>query len=613
MTRANAFTHNSSPGTRRDPPGGRRLAFLRGFKLRTKFLLSLLLLSTSLTCVTLLIVRHRVRVQVRNEFFNGLRNSVETFQSLQRQREDTLSRSAALLADLPRLKALMTTQHEPTIQDAAADLWHLVGSDLFVLGDRSGRLVALHTKEAGVTRHDAQQFLGRFMQTGEPRDWWFSGGHLFEVFIQPIYFGAASDNSPLGVLAVGYEIDEHVADDISRVASSRVAFYYGKSVVISTLSPAQQLELAAQRQAASEPGRSGLVDVELGGERFLFTTVELSPGSKPTVKLSLLKSYDQATAFLYSLNKWILGVGLAAVLAGSALVFLISTTFMRPLANLISGVHALEKGDYIYPLKMQGTDEISELTGAFDRMRLTLRKTQQQSLQTERLATIGRMASTISHDLRHPLTAILAYAEFLSEDKLESEERRDLYREIRGAVNRMTDQINSLLGFSKGREDLHLTYCSVEEIVQAAVHTIRTRPEFRAVGIAFSEEGDCNGYWDSGKLERVFHNLLLNACEAVDAESGCINIHARRSEDSVEIVVSDNGSGIPESVRDRMFEPFVSHGKVNGTGLGLSMVQKTVQEHGGQISVETAAPTGTAFRFTLPVNCSPDKAASRSR
>jgi hypothetical protein len=101
-------------------------------RMRTKFLLSMLLISAGLTCTSLLLVRHNVQKQVKRELFADLRNSVITFQNFQRERELTLSHSAELLADLPTLRALMTTQHEATIQDASSDLWRLAGNDLFV-------------------------------------------------------------------------------------------------------------------------------------------------------------------------------------------------------------------------------------------------------------------------------------------------------------------------------------------------------------------------------------------------------------------------------------------------------------------------------------------------
>jgi len=577
-------------------------------KLRTKFLLSLVIVSASLTWATLLVVRHRVRLQVRDEIFEGLRSSVVTFQSLQRQRERMLDRSAALLANLPSLKAVMTTEHAATIQDASTDFWRLVGSDLFVLADRSGKLVALDTATAGFSRSEAQGFLRRSLGDGETRDWWFGSGHLFEVFLQPIYFGSPAEHTLLGVLAVGYEIDDRVAEDLSRVASSQAAFRYGKTIVVSTLSATQQADLEREAERFLAAGL-GPQDVQLGGEKFLSTSVELAPGGTPAVSLSVLKSYDQATAFLESLNRWILGVGLAAVVAGSALVFLISTTFTRPLANLVRGVHALESGDFAYPLEARGNDEVSELTAAFDRMRRTIEQTQRELLHAERLATIGRMASTISHDLRHPLTAILAYAEFLSEGSPGAQQRKDLYEEIRLAVNRMTEQISSLLGFSKDREALRPVYGSVGEVLERAIQSVHARPEFRRIAITFSQEGGGEGWFDPGKLERVFHNLLLNACEAASPDSGRIEVQARRTPQGLEIRVADNGPGVPQSVRESLFQPFVSYGKENGTGLGLTAVEKIVQDHGGQVSVERTGPEGTVFKLILPLTAPSDEVA----
>src|SRR5690348_13211318 len=173
-------------------------------RMRTKFLLSMLLISAGLTCTSLLLVRHSVQKQVRREIFAGLRNSVSTFQNFQRERELTLSHSAELLADLPNLRALMTTQHEATIQDASSALWQLAGSDLFVLADRTGRVVALHTASPGFTRDMAQQSLGTSLGQQRADHWWFGEQHLYEVFLRPIYFGPQAENRLLGFLVVGY-------------------------------------------------------------------------------------------------------------------------------------------------------------------------------------------------------------------------------------------------------------------------------------------------------------------------------------------------------------------------------------------------------------------------
>lgn len=570
-------------------------------RMRTKFLLSMLLISAGLTCSSLLLVRHSVQAQVKKSIFADLHNSVSTFQNFHRERELTLTRSAELLADLPNLRALMTTQHEATIQDASADLWHLAGSDLFVLADRTGRVVALHTATPGFSREMAQQSLGSPFNQEASSHWWYGAQHLYQVFLKPIYFGPASEDRLLGFLVIGYEIDDGVASQVSRIAASQVAFYYGNTIVRSTLDPAHEADLARQPILSSAPGSPEPQEVQLGDERYLGTSLELAPGKSPSVRLSVLKSYDQATAFLDSLNRLLLAVGLTAVFGGSGLVFFISHTFTRPLGNLVAGVRALEKGDYHYHLDARGGDEVAEVTGAFNRMRNSLLRTQQELLEAERLATIGRMASSISHDLRHSLAAIVANAEFLCESRLSSEQREELYQEVRIAVNQMTELIDSLLEFSRTRESLRPTYGSVRESIDRVVQAIRSHPHFHPIRISIRQEGNTTGWFDTKKLERALYNLLLNACEAVTGDEGRINIELREVPDGVQIRVSDNGRGIPESIRGKLFEPFVSYGKENGTGLGLTVVQKIIQDHGGDVAVEKTSEEGTVFRLRLPL------------
>ncbi len=571
------------------------------FRLRTKLLLSLMLSVTALTGATLLIVRSRLSGQARQDIGEGLLNSVATFQAFERQRERTLAQSAGLLANLPSLKALMTTEHAATIQDASEEFWKLSGSDLFVMADRSGKIMALHTSTPGFDRAAAAAALLRTLNRDENRDWWYGGGHLYEVFFQPLYFGSAQEGSLLGVLAVGYEINDRLAKDVSRIASCQVAFGYGNSVVISTLPPDKSAQLAELKKHVELDRTLAPEDLQLGDERFLGTTVSLAPGSGAEVSLSVLKSYDKATLFLHSLNRLLLGVGFAAVLVGAMLIFLISHSFTRPLAGLLTGVHALEKGDFNFPLQPHGNDELAELTTSFDRMRKGLQKSQQELLHAERLATIGRMASSISHDLRHPLTAILAYAEFLAERNLGEAQRADLYREIRDAVSRMMELISSLLEFSKSQPVLHPAQGDVAEVVERVVRAVRFRTEFGQIRFTLVREGATGARFDSEKLERALYNLVLNACEAVPLDSGRIDISTAGAGSEIEIRIADNGPGIPEAIRDSVFQPFVSHGKENGTGLGLAVAQKVVRDHGGDIKIERANESGTVFKVSLPV------------
>jgi len=579
-----------------------------GIRLRTKFLLSMVVVSAALTFTTLLVVRHTVQQEVRLGIQRDLENSVSAFHNFQKQREVTLERSAALLADLPNVRALMTTHDPATIQDASRDLWQLAGSDLLLLADSSGKVMALQATPPEITVHEGQDFFPQVVSRDETRHWWYVEGHLYEVFLQDIYFGPASGRQVLGYLLLGYEIDDRVARDLSRVAASEVAFRYGDGIVRSTLKPAQESELlrVPSRTAAGGPPQGD--QIWLGGERFLATSVDLPTPGSPALNLWVLKSFDRATAFLSSLNELLLALGLTAVLAGSLLVFLISHTFTRPLENLVAGVRALEQGDYAYLLQIQGGDEVAEVTGTFDRMRKNLQKTQRELLDAERLATIGRMASSISHDLRHSLAAVMANAEFLCESNLTPGQREDLYAEIRIAVNQMTELIESLLEFSRTRESLRPTYGDVRSAVDRAVQGVKAHPEFQRIRIRISADGLTEGWFDFKKVERALLNLLLNACEVVPPESGKIDIELKRKGESLEIRIEDNGPGIAEAVRDRLFEPFVSYGKENGTGMGLTVVQKILQDHGGDVTVERTSDSGTTFRVNIPLNPSAENA-----
>ena len=568
-------------------------------RLRTRFLLSMVLITAGLTAMSLLVVRHSVQSHVREGIVQDLRNSVTTFQNFQHDRELMLTHSAELVANLPITRAIMTAHDPATIQDASKDVWQLTGSDVLVLANRNGTVVALHTKSAGFTRDAAQKYFEQSLNEEDSSHWWFGTQHLYQTFVQPVYFGAKTEGPLLGFLIIGYEIDDRLAREVSKVAASQVAFSYGNEIVATTLTPTQAQSPGVRALAAESP-RSAPHDVEVGSENFVATSLDLTDQRETPVRLTVLGSYDQAAKFLGNLNRLLLLLGLTAVLVGSGLVFLISHTFTRPLASLVDGVRALEHGDFHHPLDARGSDEVAELTSAFDRMRASLLKTQQALLESEQLATIGRMASSISHDLRHSLAAVVANSEFLCDDHLTSVQREELYQEVRTGVNQMTDLIDSLLEFARTRESMNPAYASVVETVQRAMQAVRLHPRHQGTLIEVRANGQSSAWFDPRKLERALYNLLLNACEAAPSSEGRVKVTIDRIGSSVTIAVSDNGPGIAEAIRDRLFHPFVSFGKENGTGLGLTVVQKIVQDHGGNVLMERTEDARTVFRITIP-------------
>jgi hypothetical protein len=215
-------------------------------------------------------------------------------------------------------------------------------------------------------------------------------------------------------------------------------------------------------------------------------------------------------------------------------------------------------------------------------------------------AAAGPMARLVYHDLRHPLTAILAYSEFLAKDDLDASERQDLHQEICLAVTRMNDLISSLLEASKDSQSQLPRVADIVSTVARGIRTVAVRPEFRCIAIRYEHAGATQGRFDAGGLQQVIANMVLNACEAVSPYSGRVEVRSLGRQDSVEISISDNGPGIPEPIRRVLFQESVSHDKDGGMGLGLAIVQKVVCDHGGHVYLDATGENGTVFKLDLP-------------
>ena len=208
------------------PQGDTANRHLPRLRLRTRFLLSMLLITASLTTTSLYLVQRSIRNNVRQSIAVNLQNSVAAFQDFRHERETMLTSDVALLADLPITRAIMTSPDPVTIQDASQDVSQIAASDLFVLVDRGGKIVALHTKTPGFTKEAAEKYFQQSLDEdrGESSHWWLGEHHLYQTFIEPIYRGSRTDGTLLGFLVIGYEIDDRLAASVSKVAGSQVAF-----------------------------------------------------------------------------------------------------------------------------------------------------------------------------------------------------------------------------------------------------------------------------------------------------------------------------------------------------------------------------------------------------
>src|SRR5260370_28729493 len=146
------------------------------FRLRTQLFIATLLIICGLTGALLLIIRHTVSVETERQVRDGTEASGRAFESVQRQREQQLSRTAAMLADLPIVKAQMTTEHALTIHDASTSWWKLAGSDLFLIAMPDRRIVAFHVTKTGVPTEGVERDLKRSIDQGEDAPWWYDNG-----------------------------------------------------------------------------------------------------------------------------------------------------------------------------------------------------------------------------------------------------------------------------------------------------------------------------------------------------------------------------------------------------------------------------------------------------
>jgi signal transduction histidine kinase len=385
--------------------------------------------------------------------------------------------------------------------------------------------------------------------------------------------------------------------------------------VASTLPVFQAQELEAQLRV--DPSRE---QVRIEGERYFATSANLSSGTQP-VSIVALKSYSEALAFLKKQSRQLAGLGLLAVLAGSVLVFVISDRFTRPLGVLVEGVNALERGDFVYPLAGIGSDEVAQVTRAFDRMRGTLKanETQKQQLeeqlrQSQKMDAIGRLAGGVAHDFNNLLTVIKGHGDIILDRLQESDPMHKSTLQISKAADRATSLTRQLLAFCRMQVlqpkilDLNIVVSEmysllrrlVREDISFAFHAGQTLSRVKA---------------DPGQIEQIIMNLTVNACDAMPV-GGQLNIETSNvvvdetfartrppmlTGEYVRLSVIDTGCGMDANTKARIFEPFFTtkeQGK--GTGLGLATVYGAVKQSGGYIWVESEPGAGTKFEVYFP-------------
>lgn len=325
------------------------------------------------------------------------------------------------------------------------------------------------------------------------------------------------------------------------------------------------------------------------------------------VTLSMERVSDEGNA-RETRSVWALALLAALTLGVGVVVSLQARRLLAPLGRVTERARAVGRGD-LTPREVEATDdEIGELADAFERMVTAVADAQKQAVSNERFAAIGKMAAHVTHEIRNPLSSIGLNMELCGEELAQAEaethaksvaEARTLLASVAREVERLeqlSEEYLRLARLPSPRMEADDVAAAVREVTEFA------RPEIEKANctlVVHASDKLPPALFDEAQIRQALLNLIRNAREAMPS-GGEIEVRAAAAGMSVEITVDDRGSGVPDEIRARVFDPFFST-KGEGTGLGLAITRQIVVAHGGTLACESREGGGTRFRLSLPI------------
>lgn len=323
-------------------------------------------------------------------------------------------------------------------------------------------------------------------------------------------------------------------------------------------------------------------------------------------------------AEIQAANLWALAVSAGIFLIGLLVMFGIVWRMTGPIEKLTDAAKHIERGDLQYRVSLSRKDEIGTLAAAFDRMaeRLMQRETELKQSQAiirraDRLSSLGMLTAGLAHEIRNPLVAIRTFTQLLPERYLDAEFRESFQAVALKEVDRICGLINNLLSFARPSAP-NVSAEDVNEIVESTIRILETEGKEQDVEISRGLSASLPKIFiDKEQIKQVCMNIILNAIQSIEG-SGVVEVSTRPfakngSEQFVQIGIRDSGVGIAEKDLENIFTPFFTT-KKGGNGLGLSITNQIVQEHGGYVVVESRVGKGTTFYVNLPVDYQGTKA-----
>jgi len=563
-----------------------------------------ILLSTSIA-VTLLfgvtgwIVQDNATRATAASLDEEVRASFHAYDSLWRSRADTLRSVSLVLSRMSDVRSAFSTGDAATIRDTAKELWDKISREdaIFLVTDPRGKVIASLGGLTDVALMGdlpvVRQAASHFPQQASGFYW--SAGRLYQVAVTPVYVQAGSEPGLLNVLVTGYTVDDQAALRLKEATGgSEFVFLSNGKIAASTLSAMADSQIRTN-SASGDPAR-----VEAGGVEYtMLGTTLVDVQGNAVGELRILRSFEGARQHLAALRRNIVMLWLCAVLLGLVLTYYGARRILEPVRELDRGAAEVARGNYEYRVPVASNDELGRLAEAFNAMCGSIEDAQHELIRQERILTIGRLSSSIVHDLRNPLAAIYGGAEMLVDGDLTPQQVQRLAGNIYRASRHVQELLQELVEVGRGKS-IPSEVCRLKDIVTAACEAYATTAEAQSVSVRVDVPERIELPLERARMERVFLNLIDNALDAMPG-GGSLRISAETYETAVVVSVEDSGPGISPQVRPRLFQPFATSGKKNGVGLGLALSQQAVLDHGGELWADAAAKTGARFMLKLPL------------
>lgn len=572
---------------------------LTSLSLLWKILLSTSIAITILFATTLWIVQDQFVRSASQTVDEEVQVSFRSYDSLWQARANHLAALSEALSQMSDVRAAFGTGDRITIRDTAGEIWNRIAQDdaIFLVTDPRGAVIASLGGFTGSNeRHLDIVTIAAERFPKQSSGFLLQGGVLYQTVVTPVYVAANQGSALLNVLVAGYAVNPRLARSLKEATGgSEFIFLAGSRVITSTQ---DSIDLSALISTDNPSGE--LPHVRTGGSEYAqFATPLLDIRGQSVGELRILRSFDLVNQRITSLRYRMIALWLFAVLIGLALTSALARHLLKPIRALDAAAIQIAQGNYETRVQVSGRDELGRLGQTFNAMCASIRSAREETIRQERLSTIGRLATSIVHDLRNPLAAIYGGAEMLANGDLSSQHIRRLATNIHLSSRRVEDLLRDLSDVTRGRTH-SAEPCRLHEVVSSACQTLAADAELHNVRMKNEIPAGIELSLQRSRMERVFENLLANAIEAMP-QGGVVRVDSETKKDHVLIAVEDNGPGLSPDLTERLFEPFVTEGKRKGMGLGLALSRQTVRDHGGDLYVEAKAGHGARFMVRLPL------------